>query len=228
MASETTRLSIAPREPGSSRATRRLRREGQVPGVLYGGTEEPVAFAVDALVLRRALAATGAVVELEIDGDVAAGRPQGRPAPPGAGRDDARRLRARAPRRRDPVDGAARARRGGEQPRRARGRDPRAGRARGERRGAAQRDPRRRPARRQRARDRRHRAPVGRAGAGGRDARRRPARSSSPPSSSPRSTPRPTRPPRRASSRRRSAWARTGADAEAGETPADAGDAQSE
>jgi large subunit ribosomal protein L25 len=68
MASETTRLSIAPREPGSSRATRRLRREGQVPGVLYGGTEEPVAFAVDALVLRRALAATGAVVELEIDG----------------------------------------------------------------------------------------------------------------------------------------------------------------
>ena len=68
MASETTRLSIAPREPGSSRATRRLRREGQVPGVLYGGTEEPVAFAVDALVLRRALAATGAVVELEIGG----------------------------------------------------------------------------------------------------------------------------------------------------------------
>lgn len=68
MASETTRLSITAREPGSSRATRRLRRDGQVPGVLYGGTEEPVAFAVDALVLRRALAATGAVVELEIDG----------------------------------------------------------------------------------------------------------------------------------------------------------------
>jgi large subunit ribosomal protein L25 len=66
MASETTKLSIAPREPGGSRATRRLRREGRVPGVLYGGGEEPLAFAVDERALRHALAARGAVVELHV------------------------------------------------------------------------------------------------------------------------------------------------------------------
>jgi large subunit ribosomal protein L25 len=68
MASQTTKLSVQPRDPGSSRATRRLRRTGQVPGVLYGGGADPVAFAVDARILRHALAATGAVVELDVDG----------------------------------------------------------------------------------------------------------------------------------------------------------------
>jgi large subunit ribosomal protein L25 len=68
MASQTTKLSVQPRDPGSSRATRRLRRSGQVPGVLYGGGADPVAFAVDARILRHALAATGAVVELDVDG----------------------------------------------------------------------------------------------------------------------------------------------------------------
>ena len=48
MASQTTKLSISPREPEGSRATRRLRRSGRVPGVLYGGGTEPVAFSVDA------------------------------------------------------------------------------------------------------------------------------------------------------------------------------------
>jgi large subunit ribosomal protein L25 len=37
-----------------------------VPGVLYGGGEEPVAFAVDARVLRTALGHAGAVVELSV------------------------------------------------------------------------------------------------------------------------------------------------------------------
>jgi large subunit ribosomal protein L25 len=68
MASQSTKLSVLPRDPGSSRATRRLRRTGQVPGVLYGGGAEPVAFAVDARTLRLALAAQGAVLELEVDG----------------------------------------------------------------------------------------------------------------------------------------------------------------
>src|SRR3954471_7424056 len=62
-----TRLSLTPRQPAHSRDTRRLRRAGQVPGVLYGRGIEPVSFSVDALVLRRALAARGAVVELDID-----------------------------------------------------------------------------------------------------------------------------------------------------------------
>jgi large subunit ribosomal protein L25 len=64
-----TRLALTPRDTaGGSRATRRLRRTGQVPGVLYGGEGEPVSFTVDARELRQALAASGAVLDLEIDG----------------------------------------------------------------------------------------------------------------------------------------------------------------
>jgi large subunit ribosomal protein L25 len=69
MSSQATKLSLNLREPGSSRATRRLRREGRVPGVIYGGGADPVPFDVDARVLRHALAARGAVLELAIDGD---------------------------------------------------------------------------------------------------------------------------------------------------------------
>jgi large subunit ribosomal protein L25 len=61
-------LEITTREPGSSRATRRLRREGKVPGVLYGMGQDPVSFAVDARELRHALAGTGAVVDLAFEG----------------------------------------------------------------------------------------------------------------------------------------------------------------
>jgi large subunit ribosomal protein L25 len=68
MASQTTKLSIDGRVAGSSREARRLRREGRVPGVLYGGGEEPRAFVVDERELRHALAARGAVVELHVDG----------------------------------------------------------------------------------------------------------------------------------------------------------------
>ena len=68
MASQTTTLSIEAREPGHSRATRRLRRTGRIPGVLYGGGDEPMAFAVGARELRHALAARGAVVELSVGG----------------------------------------------------------------------------------------------------------------------------------------------------------------
>jgi large subunit ribosomal protein L25 len=69
MAENVTRLSVARRETtGNSRATRRLRREGRVPGVLYGGEGEPVSFEVDERTLRHALAARGAVLELELDG----------------------------------------------------------------------------------------------------------------------------------------------------------------
>jgi large subunit ribosomal protein L25 len=68
MASQTTKLSISPREISNSRATRRLRRSGQVPGILYGGGADALPFAVDERELRHALAARGAVVELEHDG----------------------------------------------------------------------------------------------------------------------------------------------------------------
>ena len=66
--SKTTTLTISSRTPEGSRSTRRLRREGLVPGVLYGGQGEPLTFAVDARELRNALHASGAVVELTMDG----------------------------------------------------------------------------------------------------------------------------------------------------------------
>jgi large subunit ribosomal protein L25 len=68
MASQSTKLSIAPRTPEGSRATRRLRRSGRVPGVLYGGDGEPMAFSADARELRTALAARGAVLEVDAGG----------------------------------------------------------------------------------------------------------------------------------------------------------------
>jgi large subunit ribosomal protein L25 len=71
--SAPTRLDVQGREPGGSRNVRRLRREGLVPGILYGGDGEPITFAVDSRVLRHALAARGAVLEVAIDG--------GRPTP---------------------------------------------------------------------------------------------------------------------------------------------------
>src|SRR5437588_12476281 len=62
-----TALSVEPREPAGSRAARRLRRTGKVPGVVYGGGEDPLAFQVDARILRLALAHAGAVLDLKID-----------------------------------------------------------------------------------------------------------------------------------------------------------------
>ncbi len=66
--SDTTALAGSRRDPGSSRATRRLRREGSVPGVVYGGGDDPVPFQVDARELRNALAHRGAVIDLALDG----------------------------------------------------------------------------------------------------------------------------------------------------------------
>jgi large subunit ribosomal protein L25 len=70
-ASDTTALAVEPRETMNSRAVRRLRGEGRVPGVVYGGEGEPVAFQVDARELRNALAHGGAVIELKLGGDTA-------------------------------------------------------------------------------------------------------------------------------------------------------------
>lgn len=64
----TTALKAKPREPDGSRSARRLRRQGEVPGVIYGGGEQPVAFAVNARELRHALAHSGAVLDLQLEG----------------------------------------------------------------------------------------------------------------------------------------------------------------
>ena len=65
---QSTSLTIEPRESAHSRATRRLRREGRIPGVLYGRGADPLCFSVDARELRHALAGAGAVLELTGDG----------------------------------------------------------------------------------------------------------------------------------------------------------------
>jgi large subunit ribosomal protein L25 len=68
MASTTTKLNVNSRSAAGSRAARRARREGRVLGVLYGGGADPVGFDTDARELRHALAASGAVLDLSVDG----------------------------------------------------------------------------------------------------------------------------------------------------------------
>src|ERR687897_3801300 len=68
MPSDTTSLSLTARAPEGSRSARRLRREGLVPGVIYGEGGDPQHFAVDARILRNTLAHSGAILEVSIDG----------------------------------------------------------------------------------------------------------------------------------------------------------------
>jgi large subunit ribosomal protein L25 len=70
MAGERTKLVVANREALGSAESRRLRKQGIVPGVLYG-TGEPVAISVEERELRRALTGAGglhAILDVEIDG----------------------------------------------------------------------------------------------------------------------------------------------------------------
>ncbi len=68
MANETTTLNVAKRDIEGSRANRRMRRAGRVPAVIYGGGADPLPISVDARELRHALHASGAVLELSLDG----------------------------------------------------------------------------------------------------------------------------------------------------------------
>jgi large subunit ribosomal protein L25 len=70
MAGERTKLVVAHRERLGSAESRRLRREGLVPGVLYGNGE-PVAICIAERELRRALTGSAglhAILDVEIDG----------------------------------------------------------------------------------------------------------------------------------------------------------------
>ena len=70
MAGERTKLVVEQREQTGSRETRRLRKQGFVPGVLYGNGD-PVAISVAERELRRALTGEGglhAILDVEIDG----------------------------------------------------------------------------------------------------------------------------------------------------------------
>ena len=63
---ESTKLSLNARDPEGSRTARRLRRSGEVPGVIYGGDGEPSHFSVDARILRNTLAHSGAILDITI------------------------------------------------------------------------------------------------------------------------------------------------------------------
>jgi large subunit ribosomal protein L25 len=65
---DSTQLSLTARNPEGSRSARRLRRKGDVPGVIYGGDGEPSHFAVDARMLRNTLAHSGAILNVSVDG----------------------------------------------------------------------------------------------------------------------------------------------------------------
>ena len=64
----SAKLDVSPRAAEGSRSTRRLRRTGQVPGVIYGGDGGPELFAVDGRILRNTLARSGAIIEVALDG----------------------------------------------------------------------------------------------------------------------------------------------------------------
>src|SRR3954451_15695366 len=66
--SDHTQLDVVTRTDHGSRAMRRLRRTGRVPGVIYGGGGESIAFEVDARILRNTLAHSHAVIDVSIDG----------------------------------------------------------------------------------------------------------------------------------------------------------------
>src|SRR5256885_16480878 len=68
MAATTTKLDVKSRSQTGSRAARRMRRSGRVPGVLYGGEGDSLCFDVDARELRVALASSGAVLDLSVGG----------------------------------------------------------------------------------------------------------------------------------------------------------------
>jgi large subunit ribosomal protein L25 len=68
MAESSSTLDLNARAAEGSRSARRLRRTGQVPGVIYGGGGEPQLFAVDGRILRNTLAHGGAILEVALDG----------------------------------------------------------------------------------------------------------------------------------------------------------------
>ncbi len=62
-------LVVEDRTERGTRATKRLRRQGLVPGVVYGGgSEESLSFQVDARVLRHVLVDGSALIDLDLGG----------------------------------------------------------------------------------------------------------------------------------------------------------------
>lgn len=66
-ATDSATLELTSRTPDGSRSARRLRREGNVPGTIYGAGDEPRSFMVDARILRNTLNHAHAVIEISVD-----------------------------------------------------------------------------------------------------------------------------------------------------------------
>jgi large subunit ribosomal protein L25 len=71
MAAGRSTLKVAPRADFGSRASRRLRREGVVPGVVYSGGEDAIAFQVAEREVRNILHEGAALFDLEVEGSKA-------------------------------------------------------------------------------------------------------------------------------------------------------------
>ena len=68
---ETHQLSVQLRQRAGKGAARSVRREGRVPGVIYGGKQEPVLISIDPLELKRELHKIGffaTLFDLKLDG----------------------------------------------------------------------------------------------------------------------------------------------------------------
>ena len=71
MAAERVSLDVRVRDERGSAAARRMRKEGLVPGVVYGGNAEPTAIAVADRELRKALTTDhglNAIMDVKLDG----------------------------------------------------------------------------------------------------------------------------------------------------------------
>ena len=68
MADARTTLNVAPRAAFGSRSSRRMRREGLVPGVVYSGGSEATAFQVSERDVRGVIAEGAALFDLSVDG----------------------------------------------------------------------------------------------------------------------------------------------------------------
>jgi large subunit ribosomal protein L25 len=71
VAGERVKLQVLERDSRGTREVRRLRKQGLIPGVLYGRGKEPHAFSVPERELRRALTGDGglhAILDVTLDG----------------------------------------------------------------------------------------------------------------------------------------------------------------
>ncbi|MBI5309935.1 MAG: 50S ribosomal protein L25 [Actinobacteria bacterium] len=68
-ADDRATIEVQPRAERGSRESRRMRKEGRLPGILYGRGRDPQAFSVNERELRAALKAGHALLDVQLDGD---------------------------------------------------------------------------------------------------------------------------------------------------------------